>query len=59
MNNIKDLESTGKLQDGVYVQLFAVKDHVQYKGKVLNLTEVSTILVNHLMNGIEELWTIK
>lgn len=44
------------LNDGIYIELFAVKDGVRYNAKVLDMKEVTLILTNGLLNGIENLW---
>ena len=41
--------------DGIYIDIFAVKDGEKYLLKTINMKEVSNILVNNLMNGIEEI----
>lgn len=50
--NIKDTA----LEDGVYMELFAVKDGVRYNAKVVSMQEASVVLTNGLMDGIEKLW---
>lgn len=47
------------MNDGIYVELFAVKDGVRYNAKILDMKEVTLILTNSLMNGIENLWEEK
>ena len=44
------------MNDGVYIELFAVKDGVRYNAKILDMKEVTLILTNGLLNGIENLW---
>ena len=44
--------------DGIYAELFAVKDGTRYNAKVVSIKEMSTILTNSLMDGIEELWKL-
>lgn len=39
--------------NGIYIEVFAMKDGERYNFKTVNLKEVSNVLVNHLMNGIE------
>ena len=39
--------------NGIYIEIFAMKDGERYNFKTINLKEVSNILVNSLMNGIE------
>ena len=43
-------------EDGIYIELFAVKDGVRYNHKIVNMRDVTVILTNNLMNGIEELY---
>lgn len=45
-----------KNKDGIYMELFAIKDGVRYNAKIVNMKEVSTILTNGLMDGIQKLW---
>jgi hypothetical protein len=45
------------MNDGIYVELFAVKDGVRYNAKIINVNDVSMVLTNSLMDGIEKLWT--
>ena len=55
-NIVNNLTTEIKRDDGVYMQLFCVKNGVRYDMKVVNLKEMSTILVNSLMGGIEKLY---
>lgn len=52
-------ETSQILNDGVYMELFAVKDGIRYNAKIIDMKEVSTILTNSLMDGIENMWSIK
>ena len=52
-------ETSQILNDGVYMELFAVKDGIRYNAKIIDMKEVSTILTNSLMDGIEKMWSIK
>lgn len=45
------------MNDGIYMELFAVKNGVRYNAKIIDMKEVSTTLTNSLMDGIEKLWT--
>ena len=56
-NEIHNLTTAPKRDDGIYMQLFCVKNGVRYDMKAVNLKEVSTILTNSLMDGIEKLYT--
>lgn len=54
-NVICNLTTEPKRNDGIYMQLFAVKNGVRYDMKVIDLKDVSTTLTNSLMDGIEKL----
>ena len=47
------------MNDGIYIELFAVKNGVRYNAKIIDMKEVSTILTSSLMDGIEKLWDDK
>lgn len=51
----KESMSNQNVEDGIYIELFAVKDGVRYNSKVVNIRDVSTLLTNSLMDGIEKL----
>lgn len=55
-NIIYNFTTEPKRDDGIYMQLFCVKNGVRYDMKVVNLKEASTILTNSLMDGIEKLY---
>ena len=40
------------MKDGVYFELFAVKDSVRYNAKIIDVKEVSEIMANSVMNGL-------
>lgn len=44
------------LNDGCYMELFAVKDGKRYNLNIVGLRDVSIKLTNSLMDGIEKLW---
>jgi hypothetical protein len=44
-----------KRADGLYAQLFAVKDGVRYDMKTVSLAEITNAITNSLMDGIEKL----
>lgn len=44
------------MNDGIYVEPFAVKDGVRYNAKILDMKEMTTILANSLAEGIAKLW---
>lgn len=52
-------EEKQTMNDGVYMELFAVKDGVRYNARIIDMKKVSAILTNSLMDGIEKLWTDK
>lgn len=52
---IYNLTTEPKRDDGVYAQLFAVKNGARYDMKVISLREISTTLTSSLMDGIEKL----
>ena len=56
-NIIYNLTTEPKRDDGIYMQLFCVKDGMRYDMKVVSLKDVSTTLTNSLMDGIEKLYT--
>ena len=49
-------EEKQTMNDGVYVELFTVKDGIRYNTKIIDMKEVSTTLTNSLMDGIDKLW---
>ena len=44
------------MKDGIYMEVFAVKDGVRYTARILDMKEASLILTNGLLDGIERLW---
>lgn len=56
-NAIYNLTTEPKRDDGIYMQLFCVKDGMRYDMKVVSLKDMSTTLTNSLMDGIEKLYT--
>lgn len=44
------------MDDGIYMELFSVKDGVRFNYKVVNMRDFTTILTNSLMDGIEKLY---
>lgn len=49
-----NITTAPEYDDGVYIQLFAVKDGKRYDLKVITLKELSTVLTNGLMDGLEK-----
>lgn len=41
--------------DGIYMEVYVVRDGVRYNVKTIGMQEVSLTLTAHLMDGIEEL----
>lgn len=46
------------LEDGCYIQLFAVKDGVRYDAKIVSTKEMATTLTSSLMDGVEKLLSL-
>ena len=42
------------MQDGIYIEVFAVKDGVRYNTKIVDMKTLTLGLTNSLMNGIDE-----
>ena len=42
--------------DGIYMELFAVKDGVRYNAKIVDMKDVTNVLTNSIMDGIEKIW---
>jgi hypothetical protein len=40
-------------KDGIYIEVLVVKDGIRYNTKIVNMKDVSAILTNSLMDGIE------
>ena len=53
------LKYNNAMNDGIYMELFAIKDGMRYNVKVMNMNEAVNILTNSLLDGIEKLWQIK
>lgn len=47
------------MNDGIYIELFAVKDGVRYNAKIVDMKEVATVLTNSLMDGVNKLWSVE
>ena len=43
------------MQDGIYFEVFAVKDGVRYNAKIVDMTTLSLELTNSLLNGINNI----
>ena len=42
------------MKDGIYFEVFAMKDGKRYNAKIISVEEVSKILVNSVMDGLEK-----
>lgn len=42
------------MKDGIYFEVFAIKDGVRYNAKIIDATEVSKIMANAVMDGLGE-----
>ena len=40
------------MKDGIYFEIFAVKDGVRYNAKIIDVSEVSKIMANAVMDGL-------
>ena len=43
-------------KDGVYMELFAVKNGIRYNNNIVNMKDATNVLVKGLMDGVEKLW---
>lgn len=41
--------------DGIYIEVFAVKDGVRYNAQVISLNDVTKTLTNSLLDGLQEI----
>lgn len=53
----KNKKNNTTVNDGVYIELFAIKNGVRCNTKIINMKDMSYILTNSLMDGIEKMWT--
>lgn len=51
-----DAYKAKNLNDGLYVELFAVKNGARYNAKTVDLKDVMRAMNNGLMDSIENLW---
>ena len=42
--------------DGVYIELFAIKNGIRYNAKIIEMKDMANILTNSLIDGIEKMW---
>ena len=54
--SIENCMHKSDVNDGVYMELFAIKDGIRYNAKTIEIKDVANILTNSLMDGIEKLW---
>ena len=40
------------MQDGIYFEVFAIKDGVRYNAKIIDVSEVSKIMANSVVEGL-------
>ena len=52
----KDKKDSTVINDGVYMELFAIKNGIRYNAKIINMKDMANILTNSLMDGIERMW---
>lgn len=48
--------NTTSMPDGIYMEMFVVKNGVRYNAKVTSMKDVSVTLTNSLMDGIQKLY---
>ena len=58
LKNMNCVSAAPEKEDGLYIQLFAVKNGVRYDMKVIDMQEISITLTNSLMDGVEKLWKL-
>lgn len=47
------------MKDGIYFEVFAVKDGVRYNAKIIDVSEVSKIMAHSVMDGLEKVISFK
>jgi len=45
------------MEDGIYFEIFAIKDGERYNSHTINIKDVSRILTNSLLDGVEKIVT--
>jgi hypothetical protein len=40
------------MKDGIYFEVFAVKNGIRYNAKIIDLSEVGKIMTNSVMDGL-------
>lgn len=51
----KDKQKNSQDNDGVYIELFAIRNGIRYNAKIINMKDMANILTNSLMDGIEKI----
>lgn len=52
----KNKQNNHLANDGVYIELFAIKNGIRYNAKTIEMKDMANILTNSLMDGIEKMW---
>ncbi len=52
----KDKKNSPTINDGIYIELFAIKNGIRYNAKIVDIKDMTSILTNSLMDGIEKMW---
>lgn len=52
----KDKKNSLTINDGIYIELFAIKNGIRYNAKIVDIKDMTSILTNSLMDGIEKMW---
>ena len=51
----KDKKNNFGTNDGVYIELFAIRNGIRYNTKIIEIKDMVNILTNSLMGGIEKI----
>ncbi len=51
------MDTNKEIPDGIYIQVFVVKDGIRYNTKIMNIENMSAVLTNSLMDGMEKIIT--
>ena len=43
------------MNDGIYMELFAIKNGIRYNSKIVDIKDATNILTNSLIDGVEKL----
>ena len=44
-----------KYNDGIYFEVFAVKDGVRYNAQIISINDISKVLTNSLLDVLQEI----